>query len=131
MGVRDVIGAYVEAVRRGDREAAYALLDDDVVGYVPGRSALAGERRGREAVKAYIEAAVAHARDAVEIEVLDTLVGDEHAALLVREKLGGAGGLDLRRANVYRVRGDRIVEVWIFEGDQYAVDEWFSGPPRR
>jgi uncharacterized protein len=122
MAVRDVIGAYVAAVRRGDRQAAYALLDDDVVGHVPGRSALAGERHGREAVKGYIEAAVAHAGDDVEVEVLDTLIGDEHAALLVRERLGGADGLDIRRANVYRVRGDRIVEIWIFEGDQYAVD---------
>jgi hypothetical protein len=34
--------------------------------------------------------------------------------------------LDIRRANVYRVRDDRIVEIWIFEHDQYAVDEWFA-----
>ena len=28
----------------------------------------------------------------------------------------------IRRANVCRVRGDEIAEVWIFEGDQYEVD---------
>jgi hypothetical protein len=48
-------------------------------------------------------------------------------ALLGRERLGsGADTLDIRRANVYRIRDDKIVEVRIFEADQYAVDAWFD-----
>jgi hypothetical protein len=31
--------------------------------------------------------------------------------------------VEIRRANVYRVKGDRIVEISIFEADQYVVDE--------
>ncbi len=55
------------------------------------------------------------------------LAGEEHVALLVRERLTGDDGvLDMRRANVYRVQDDRITEVWIFEGDQYAVDAFFG-----
>jgi hypothetical protein len=30
--------------------------------------------------------------------------------------------VEIRRANVYRVRGDEIDEIWIFEGNQYEVD---------
>ena len=30
--------------------------------------------------------------------------------------------LEIRRANVYRVQGDQIVEISIFEADQYTVD---------
>jgi hypothetical protein len=39
-----------------------------------------------------------------------------------------AGGevVEIRRANLYRVRGDEIVEIWIFEGDQCAVDALFA-----
>jgi ketosteroid isomerase-like protein len=126
----DVMQRYVAAVRRGDRDAAFALFGDDIVGHVPGRSALAGERRGREAVAGYINAAVARAEGKVEVEVIDGLVGDEHFALLVRERLGVEGDeLDMRRANVYRVRGEEIVEVWIFEGDQYAVDAYLADAP--
>ena len=45
-------------------------------------------------------------------------------ALLVRERFHGDGPLvEIRRANVYRVRGGQIVEVYIFEADQYLVDE--------
>jgi hypothetical protein len=48
-------------------------------------------------------------------------------ALLVRERLpDGDRVLDMRRTNVYRVQGGEITEIWIFEHDQYAVDEWFG-----
>lgn len=47
--------------------------------------------------------------------------------LLVRERFARAGRVvDIGRANVYTVRGDAIVEIWIFEDDQYAVDELFD-----
>jgi hypothetical protein len=39
----------------------------------------------------------------------------------VRERFAGAG--EIERANVYTVRDGQIVEAWIYEGDQYAVDE--------
>jgi hypothetical protein len=52
------------------------------------------------------------------------LTSDQRVALLVRESFHGDGPLlEIRRANVYRVQGDEIVEISIFEADQYAVDE--------
>jgi hypothetical protein len=32
------------------------------------------------------------------------------------------GVVEIRRCNVYRVRREEIVEVWIFEANQYDVD---------
>jgi uncharacterized protein len=118
----DVMKRYLAAVRSGDWDAAYALFGEDVVGHVPGRSALAGELRGRAAVIAYIEAARARSHGAdVEVELLDMLASDERVLLRVRERFAGAG--EIERANVYTVRDGQIVEAWIYEGDQYAVDE--------
>lgn len=129
MTAREVIGEYLAAIGRGDREAAFALYADDAVMHVPGRSAFAGERRGRDAIVAYIRAAVALADEGAEVELVDTLSGDgERVALLLRERLrGGHGELAMRRANVYTVRDDRIAEVLIFEHDQHAVDVWLAG----
>lgn len=125
----EVMRSYLGAMRAGDREAAFDHYADDVVGYVPGRSALAGTRRGRAAVEAYIREAIARAGGEVSLELVDTLVGEEHVALLLHEHLGsGENALELRRANVYRIRDDKIVEIRIFEADQYAVDAWFSAP---
>jgi uncharacterized protein len=113
-----------------DRAAAFAHYADDIVGHVPGRSALAGDLYGKDAVVGYIETAVAHAPGGVEIELVDMLASEERVALIVRERLhGGDRVLDMGRANVYRVEGDKIVEISIFESDQYAVDEFLSGGP--
>jgi uncharacterized protein len=121
----EVMGRYLAAVRRGDWDGAYAFLADDIVAHVPGRSALAGELHGRHAAIAYIEAARARSRGAdVEVELLGTLSSQDRVMLLVRERFARNQGIvEIERANVYTVRDGAIVEAWIFEGDQYAVDE--------
>src|SRR6476660_6904048 len=92
----EVMRSYLSAMRAGDREAAFEHFADDIVGYVPGRSALAGPRRGRAAVEAYIRAAVARAGGATSLDLIDTLVGRDHVALLVHERLGtGEDVLDI------------------------------------
>jgi hypothetical protein len=51
------------------------------------------------------------------------LTSDERVVLLVRERfLGDGEPVEIRRANVYRIQGDEIVEISIFEKDQYTVD---------
>ena len=125
MGTEDVIRAYIQVVRDGDRPAAFALLADDVVGHVPGRSVLAGVKHGRAAVEAYIRDMVERATEGLSVEVLDVLIGAEHAALMVVERLAPPERTaEIRRMNTYRVRDGRITEIRIFEADQYAVDEF-------
>jgi hypothetical protein len=72
----------------------------------------------------YIETARALSREAdIELEVIDALTSEDRFALIVRERFHRDGEVvDIRRANVYRVRGEEIVEIWIFEADQYEVD---------
>jgi uncharacterized protein len=124
---REVIGEYLAAMERGDREAAAAMYAEDVVMHVPGRSRFAGVRRGRPAVVAYLRAAVELAVGGIGVEVVDVLEGDDRVALLLRERLAGARGeLLLRRANVYTVREGRIAEIRIFEHDQYALDKYLE-----
>jgi hypothetical protein len=56
------------------------------------------------------------------------LVSGDRVALVVRERFGrDEGVLEISRVNLYRVRGDRIVEIAIFEGDQYEMDELMAG----
>ena len=124
----EVMAAYGEAWARGEPEAAFAFYADDVVMRLPGRSALAGVHRGKPAVIACIDALLRRT-DGHEatVEVLDRVVGERHVVMLVREVVRRGGDvLELRRANTYRVDGGRIVEIDIFEADQYEVDEFFG-----
>jgi ketosteroid isomerase-like protein len=125
MSALQVMERYIAAARRGDWNAAYGFFAEAVAAHIPGRSALAGELHGREAVIDYIEAARAKSRGAdVEVEVVAKLASEERVVLLVRERFARPeGSVEIERANVYTVRGGQIVEAWIFEGDQYAVDE--------
>ena len=122
---RELMRQYVDLVSAGDWERALRFLSDDVVLHVPGRSPHSGLMRGRDAARRYFEAALAlsHGND-VEVELIDMLASDHRVALIVRERFRRpAGVVEIRRANVYRIEDEHIVEVWIFEHDQYAVDE--------
>ena len=127
----EVMQSYVAAARSGDFSAAYRFYAEDIVGRVPGRSAFAGELRGRQAVIGYIEHARALSRDAeVELNVVDILASDERVALIVREVFHRpTGDVEIRRCNVYRVRGGQIVEISIYEADQYEVDALLDSAP--
>jgi ketosteroid isomerase-like protein len=107
MSALEVMERYIAAVRRGDWDAAYGFLADDVAAHLPGRSTLAGELRGRQAVIGYIEAARAKSRGSdVEVEVVAKLASEARVMLLVRERFALAEGdrRDRARQRVHRAR---------------------------
>lgn len=116
---------YLAAAKRGDWDSAFGYFAEDVELRIPGRSAFAGHQRGKAAAVDYIRSIRDHYGDGqIELELIDMLASDERVALLVLERFHGQGPpVEIRRANVYRVSDDRIVEIWIFEADQYVVDE--------
>ena len=124
MSAAEVMHRYVAAARSRDAVAAVGMFAEDVVFRIPGRSGQAGTRQGRDEAMAYINAARALSHGAeVELELVDVLTSDDRFCLLVNERFHRDGGaVDIRRANIYRVRGDEIVEIWIYEADQYEVD---------
>lgn len=124
----EVMAAYAAAWERGDPEAAWVLYADDVVMRLPGRGSLAGVHEGREAVVAAIRALLARtSTSSVDVEVLDRLASGERVALVLREAVvRGHERLELRRVNVYRVRDGKIIEIDVFEANQYDVDEFFG-----
>lgn len=128
MGPDEVIAAYSAAWERGEPEAAWAFYADDVVMRLPGRGSLAGAHVGRDAVIAAIRALLDRTSTAsAEVDVLDRLVSADRVALVLREAaIRGDEHLELRRVNVYRVVGDKIVEIDIFEANQYEVDQFFG-----
>jgi ketosteroid isomerase-like protein len=124
----DLMRDYIACAHRGDWDTGYQYFADDIRIRIPGRSEMAGEHRGRDVAKDYIESARALSRGHdVELELVDMLASDERVALIVVERFHGEDGpVEIRRCNVYRWIDGRIAEIWIFEGDQYAVDALFG-----
>ena len=128
MSAAQVMERYAGRVRAGDFDGAFAMFAEDVVFRIPGSSPLAGEHHGRDTAMAYLRKAqeLSH-RAAVEVEVVDALVSEERFALVVAERFQTDDGpVEIRRANVYRVRGEEICEIAIFEADQAAADALFT-----
>ena len=125
MTPQELLSDYLAAAKSGDWDKAFGYFAEDIVVHVPGRSAFAGDRRGKAAAVGYIQKIRDRYRHGkIELELIDMLASDRRVALLVQESFHGDGPLvQIRRANVYRVQGDKIVEITIFEADQYAVDE--------
>jgi ketosteroid isomerase-like protein len=126
MTPRELMTDYLAAAKRGDWDTAFGYFADDLLIRIPGRSTFAGERRGKTVAVDYIQSVRDRYREgAIELELVDMLVSDERVALMVRERFrdGDGPAVEIRRANVYRVSDGKIVEVAIFEADQYVVDE--------
>jgi ketosteroid isomerase-like protein len=120
----DVVREYLRAFNAGDIDAVEALLDDEIVIHFPGRSPIAGDKRGKEEVMAFFRAMMTRAGvGSVPPDVHDVLANDDHAVVLMTRRVAG---IDASVVVVYHVRDGKITEVWPHEGDQYAVDEALS-----
>ncbi len=120
----DVVRAYLRAFNEGDLETVEAALDDGVVIHFPGRSPLAGEKRGKQEVIPFFKAMMTRVGVAsVPADIHDVLANDNHVVVLITRSVAG---IKAPVVMVYHVRDGRIIDVWWHERDQYAVDEALS-----
>lgn len=115
-----------DAFHRGDLATFAACYADDAVWHVPGEGPLSGDYRGPESILALFARAYGLSGGTLRIEPLDVMASDTHAVLWqhvsgVRE----GRTLEVDEALVFRIVGERILEVWE-RTDQYALDDFFS-----
>jgi uncharacterized protein len=112
-----------EAFERGDMARLDALVADDVVWHEIGRSE---PRRGKEELRASSPGA-GDAQYEIVSSVHDVLGSDEHAIALV-EATATRGGktLKYRTAEIYHIRGGRVIERWAFSDDTAAISAFFA-----
>jgi len=98
------IRALYEMGSGGDMDAIADSFADDVVWTVPGRGAISGAKRGKEATFAFFHRVIPGLKT-FNIEVHDVLANDTHAVVLVRyghrregREFNRRGGLPLRRS---------------------------------
>ena len=111
----------------GSAEAVESFLSNGIEWHVPGRSPIAGDYRGKQAVLDYFARRRDKAGGSLRIEVQRTLAGRELVMQLARGRaeLGGAVH-EWDTVGVYRVAEGRIAECWLVPFDQYEFDEIWS-----
>jgi|SRR5437660_8939206 len=117
-----------EAFAKGDMQAVGDSLADNIQWHIAGKSPLAGDYRGKDAVFGFFGKLMEETGGTFKIEVHDILANGEHSVALVTNTAERKGKrLAWRSANI--THGDaegRVTEFWGFNEDSQAVDEFFS-----
>jgi ketosteroid isomerase-like protein len=116
-----------EDFRSGDLDLLGVVLAQDVVWHEPGRSALAGDYKGPEAVLGFLGQLGARSGGTFTIEVLEVLSQPERAVVLQRETATRNGqDLDVIVALEFEFHQGKVTEITVYQADTYRFDEFWS-----
>jgi ketosteroid isomerase-like protein len=103
------------------------LLTEDVEWHVPGKSAIAGDYRGIDAVVEYLNNRRSLARGTYRMLLGEVLVGEEHVAVLT-DGTAVVGGVEGRWTTLvlYHVRDGAVSGCWLLPLDGSAFDAIWS-----
>jgi uncharacterized protein len=124
----------VELIRRGyaafangDMATLNDIFADDIEWTIPGRSPIAGTRKGKAEVFDFFGQLAALSENTFAAEMTDLLGSDDHVVALVHESAHRADHrLDIDVTHIWEVRDGKAVSFAAHSSDQYADDEFFS-----
>src|SRR5579872_4560042 len=116
-----------EAFGRGDLDTVREVFAEDIVWHAPGRSPLAGDYEGVDAVFEQFGKIFEMTNGTFNLEIHDVLANDEHVVVLLTahgEREGKT--LDDKSVQVWHIEDGKAKEQWLTSGDPYANDEFWS-----
>ena len=110
---------------------ARSYYTSDMIMHCPGRNPVSGVYRGMDSFQQFADKQLqlCNGRLVKVVEVDDILEGKkDRVVAFIREifERDSKGVLDFWRTAVYRVRDDKICEIWVYDDDPYALDEFFT-----
>lgn len=113
-----------QAMASGRWADVFDTVSPDVVAHVPD----VGELRGIDALAGFLLETAAKTDDGEHIELIDSLVGETHAALYFRITATRAGRppLDNLTVHLAHLRDGRIDEIWFHNFDGPAVAAFWA-----
>lgn len=122
--VRDLYAAF----SAGDADGMRRVFDPNVRWHQPGRSVLAGDHVGVDAVFAFFGKVAEVSAGTFAVELHDVVAGPEHTVALHTGR-GQAHGVNLEDHNVLVIdcEDGRVREVWEHHENLYNVDAFWGG----
>ena len=122
------IRALFAAFAAADLATVEDVIPEDAVWHFPGRHGkLAGAHRGRQAILQFLMTVPQLTNGTFHLDLEYVLADDTHAVAFFRGH-GTRNGKTLDNPTCLRMRLDagRVVEVWEFVWDLFAVDEFWA-----
>lgn len=124
--VRDAVTRYARAWLASDRVGMAACYHHEFTLHYAGQNPLAGTHRGKRASYAVLAETARRANRKL-LGVDDIMAGPRRGAILVRELFSrGNRTAELERLLAYSVRDGLLLECWVYDRDQAAVDWFFA-----
>ena len=115
------------AWERADVDALRQAFTDDIRYHIPGRSLISGDYEGTEQMLQFFVRIIELTGGTFSFELHDVFANDEHAVALFTIRGERAGKqLNDNTVQISHVRDGKASEVWTYQTDQYAVDEFYS-----
>jgi ketosteroid isomerase-like protein len=116
-----------EALVAGDLQAVVSMFAPDIKAHVPGRSPVAGDYEGVDAVSGYVAKLMELSEGTLRFQTHSLMAEGEHGAVLINDKAERPGkSLDANNVHVWHLGDGKLREIWIYPGDVYAWDEFWS-----
>jgi len=124
---KKTINLLIDAFNRRDLEPVAKLFADDIVLHCPGKSRVSGTYQGKQGLLEFWQKQIELTGGSFRGSVISVCQGEGSLILVMETEVDHAGEtLSWQRINRYRIADNKIVEAWIFEGDQYIADTVFA-----
>jgi uncharacterized protein len=118
--IRDGYAAFA----KGDFAVLNDLFAEDLLWHEPGRSQIAGDYRGREAVYGYFGRLMELTEGSFHLDLQAVFADNERGvALVVSSASRGGRSITVQDAHIFQLRDGKVVEFWNASTDPYAYDE--------
>jgi ketosteroid isomerase-like protein len=123
----DLVRSGYDAFAAGDMDTLRQVFAPDAVWHTPGRSVLAGDHRGIDAILGFFAQTMELTAGTFRAELHDVVAGDQHGVGLHLSRGERQGRtLEDRSVLVFHVRDGKATEVWQYVEDQDAFDQFLS-----
>ena len=124
----DIIRRGYAAFNAGDIKTLTEIFDENASWHTPGRSPIAGDNRGRDAVFAQFGRYAGDTEGTFKATLQDVLKGDEGRVVGIHDNSGERNGkrLDVGCCIAFEIKDGKIVSGREHFYDLYAWDEFWS-----
>lgn len=117
----------IKAFNQRNLEPGSKLFSDSVVLHCPGKNRIAGDYHGKSGVVDFWQNQIALTNETFKAEIDSVSQGEGNLVLIMKITAQADDQLySWRRVNHYKVVEGRVVEGWIYEGDQHTADLVFA-----
>ncbi len=116
-----------ELFATGDIDLLRVVLADDAVWHQPGRSPVAGDYKGPQAILGFLRTLQERSGGTFKVDIVDVLAESERAVVLQQETASRDGKeLDVIAAIDFEIHHGKATEVTVYHADMYRFDEFWS-----